>query len=117
MLCLHCQTNNLYIMKKCNFDSDALTVDIFDYVFVEWLCRRGFYSNFVANLPLDEAGSTSSRAAVRGLIAHVLNTPYLTLSDAVLSAFSFDSTPEGPTFWLNVSRKWEHFAKSLSHLI
>ena len=104
-------------MKKRNFDSNALIIDVFDYMFVEWLCRRGLYSKFVANLLPFKDDSMSSRAAVRELIVHVLDTPYLTLPDAILSAFSFEKTPEGSAFWLNVSRQWQHFAKSLPHLI
>lgn len=104
-------------MKKRNFDPNALVVNIFDYTFVEWLCRRGLYSKFVANLPSVKDNSTTPRAAVRRLVSYVLDTPYLTLSNIVFSAFPFDSTPEGSTFWLNVSREWEHFVKSLPHLI
>ena len=104
-------------MEKRNFDSNALTIDIFDYMFVEWLCSRGLYSKFVANLSPVKDNSAASRAAVRKLIACVLDDPYLTLSDVFFPAFAFDSSPEGPAFWLNVSREWEHFVKSLSYLI
>ena len=104
-------------MKKRNFDSNALTVDIFDYVFVEWLSRRGLYSRFTANLPSDEDGLMASRAAIRGLIVYLLDSPHLTLSDVILSAFNFESTPEGFTFWFNVSREWKNFVESLPHLI
>jgi hypothetical protein len=104
-------------MKKRNFDPNALTANIFDYMFSEWLCRRGLYSKFVANLPSVKDSSMDPRAAVHGLIIHILDTPYLTMSDAVLSAFGFESTPEGSVFWLNVSREWENFAESLPHLI
>ena len=104
-------------MKKRNFDSNSLVINIFDYVFVEWLCRRGLYSKFVANLSSFKGNSLAPRTAVRELIVQVLDTPYLSLTDAVLSAFSFESTPEGSTFWLNVSREWENFAESLPHFI
>lgn len=104
-------------MKKRNFNPEALTVDIFDYMLVEWLCRRGLYSKFIANLPLVEDNSMAPRAAIHELIAHVLDTSYLTLSDVILSAFPFESTPEGQTFWLNVARDWSRFAKSIPHFI
>jgi len=104
-------------MEKCNFDSNLLIFNVFDYMFVEWLSRRGLYSKFVANLPAVKDNSLPHRTAVCGLIAYVLDTPYLTLSNAVFSAFPFDSTPEGSTFWLNVSREWEQFVKSLPHFI
>ena len=117
MLYLHCQTNNFYIMEKRNFDSNSLTIDIFDYMLVEWLSRRGLYLKFVANLSSVKDNPAGSRTAFRRLIAEVLNAPYLTLSDVFFSAFPFDLTPEGSTFWLNASREWEHFVKSIPHLI
>ena len=104
-------------MKTRNFDSNALIVDIFDYMFAEWLCRRGFYSKFVANLSSEEGGLTTPRAAIRGLIVHLSDESCLSFSDAVLSAFNFESTPEGFTFWLNVSREWKNFVESLPHFI
>lgn len=104
-------------MKKRNFDPNALTVDIFDCVLAEWLCRRGLYSKFVANLPAVKDHSMDPRAAVHGLVARVLDTSYLTMSDAVLTAFCFEQTPEGSTFWLNASREWENFVESLPNLI
>ena len=117
MLYLRCQTNNLYIMKKRNFDSNALTVDVFGYMLVEWLSRRGLYSKFVANLSPVKDNSMDPHAAVHEHIVHILDTPYLTLVDVILSAFPFESTPEGPAFWLNASREWQNFADSLPHLI
>lgn len=104
-------------MKERNFDSDSLTIDVFDYMFVEWLCRCGFYSKFVANLSSEEGSSMAPRAAVRELIVHLLDAPHLALSDAVLSAFNFESTSEGFSFWFNVSREWKNFVESLPHLI
>lgn len=104
-------------MEKRNFDSNALTIDIFDYMLVEWLSHRGLYSKFLANLSSVKCSPSDSRTALRKLIAGVLNSPYLTMSDVFFSAFPFDLTPEGSTFWLNVSREWEHFVKSFPHLI
>jgi len=104
-------------MEKCKFEARALIIDVFDYMFVEWLCRRRLYSKFVANLSSIKDNPMASRAAVREIIVHTLDAPNLALSDAVISAFAFESTSEGLIFWLNVSRDWKNFVESLIHLI
>jgi len=104
-------------MKNRNLDLNALLVDIFDHVLSEWLCRRGLYSKFVDNLMSARVGPTTPRAAVREFVSLTLDSPNTTFSDVIVSAFPFDSTPEGLNFWFNVSLEWEHFAKSLPHFI
>lgn len=104
-------------MKKRNSDSNALIVDICDYMLTEWLCRRGLYSKFVDNLLSFKGGSTDSRAAVHDFVAYILDSPHSTFSDVIISAFPFDSTPEGLVFWFNTSLEWKRFVNSLPHFI
>lgn len=104
-------------MKKSNFDSNDLIIDVFDYTFTEWLVRRNLYRRFVSNLPAVKNNSASARTAVRKLISCVVNSSYSTLPDVVSLAFNFQSSPEGSIFWINVSREWRLFVRSLPHLI
>lgn len=104
-------------MKKCISDNDFLTVDVCDFMFVEWLSRHDLYSRFVANLSAVRYGSASPRAAVRDVVAFLIAHPRLTLANAVSSSFVFQSTPEGDAFWSKVSRDWASFLGSFSFVI
>lgn len=101
-------------MKKCISDLDFLTVDVCDYMFVEWLSRHDLYSRFVANLSAVRYGSASPRAAVRDVVAFLVAHPRLTLANAVSSSFVFQSTPEGDAFWSKASQDWAAFLGSFS---
>lgn len=104
-------------MEKCNFESRVLTVDVCDYLFVEWLVRRGLYSKFVANLSPARYNVESPRDAVRKIVAELIFSPHFSLSDAVSSSFPFRLTPEGPDFWLDVSKEWTNYLESFLHVI
>lgn len=104
-------------MEKCNFESRVLTVDVFDYLFVEWLIRLGLYSKSVANFSPVRYNVKSSRDAVRKIVADLIVSPHFALSDAISTSFPFRSTPEGPDFWLDVSKEWTNYLESFSHVI
>lgn len=109
MLYLRCQTNNLCIMKKFHsFDSDLLTMDVCDYLFVEWLVRHELYSKFVRNLTSRYDDLGRGRLLVRRYIRHFV-IPHFRLENAISSAFVFAKTPEGFDFWKNVSDEWVKF--------
>lgn len=104
-------------MKKSTFKSNALTVDVYDYMFVEWLVRHGLYSKFVTNFLVDKPRSTNPRAAIREHIVALMGLPHFTLSDAISSSFTFWGTPEGTAFWLKASVNWRSYLKSFSTFI
>lgn len=104
-------------MKKRISDPEFLTVDVCNYMFVEWLSRHDLYSRFVANLSDVRYGSTPPRTAVRDVVAFLVADPRLSLANAISSSFVFQSTPEGDAFWRKVSRDWTSFLESFSFVI
>ena len=103
-------TDNLIIMKKAK-DSriSKLSTDVVEYMFVEWLCRRGVYSAFKSNYDSTKEANMSFRDALRRHILNVALSSHLCISDLVSSSFVFDGTPEGRDFWSGVSSDWHHF--------
>lgn len=104
-------------MKKRAFDPGILTVDVCDFMFVEWLSRRDLYSRFAANLSAVRHNLRSPRAAIHEVVADLMVNPQLSLADIVSSSFIFQSTPEGFAFWCKVSRDWKSFLESFSFVI
>lgn len=101
--------------KTRTFNPTWLTLDVLDYMFVEWLVRQDLYVKFAANLTYP--GSRSSRLIIRDLVREVLSTPDYSPSDLVSSSFSFRCTPEGFHFWARVSSDWASYLKSFSKII
>lgn len=99
-------------MKGNASDLDLLTVDVLDYMFVEWLNRNNLYSKFVANLSPARFGHKSARSIVRGIILDLLISERFSPADAISSSFAFRSTPEGSAFWLDASRRWTKYFNS-----
>lgn len=95
---------------------DELTVDVLDYMFVEWLIRRSLYSRFAANLARCYFNSRSPRSIIRDRIKMILDSPAFTLSDLISGSFSFHCTPEGFRFWARVSSEWASYFKSFSKI-
>ena len=107
-------TNNPIIMKK-NKDLriSELPVDFVEYLFVEWLCRRGVFSAFKSNYNLARNIDISFRDSLRRQIRRMLLTSGLSTRDLIYSSFIFDRTPEGRDFWSRISSEWCRFCLNL----
>lgn len=97
-------------MKKVK-DSriSELSVDVVQYMFIEWLCRRGVFSAFKSNYNSTKDADTSFLDALRRHILNASLAAHLCVSDLVSSSFMFAATPEGRDFWLAVSSDWRRF--------
>lgn len=97
-------------MKK-NKDSrmSELPIDFVEYLFVEWLCRRGVFSAFKANYNLIRDVDISFRDSLRRQIRSMLLSSSFSIRDLVIGSFTFDRTPEGRDFWSAVSSEWRRF--------
>lgn len=95
---------------------NKLQLDIVEYMFVEWLCRRDVYSAFRANCKSIRPSETSFRSALRDHIRDVLSTPDLDVGDLVSISFSFAKSPEGFAFWVDVSSAWRLFCTNFRNL-
>lgn len=97
-------------MKKAK-DSEILrlSIDVVEYMFIEWLCRRGVFSAFRSNYESTKDVDMSFRDALRKHILYVCLESQLCISDLVSSSFMFARTPEGRDFWTGVSSDWHRF--------
>lgn len=97
-------------MKKSHsFNSKLLTLDVYHYLFTEWLVRNNLYCRFVKNhaRALRHEGSTNQ--LVRVYIQDLLEFFPFSMDRAIVAAFPFDSTPEGFDFWIRASDEWSKF--------
>lgn len=93
--------------KDSNFKK--LSVDIVEYMFIEWLCRRGVLSAFKSNYNSCKPADMSFRDALRNHIRYVFSAQNLFIGNLVSSSFLFVATPEGRDFWSGVSSDWRRF--------
>ena len=97
-------------MKKTRVSTiSELSTDAVDYLFVEWLRRRGVYSAFRLNCGFDEERNNSFRTVLRSRIRGVLHSSYAGIGDLISMSFIFARTPEGLAFWYDVSFAWRRF--------
>lgn len=102
-------------MKKVSKKSrtDDLLIDLVEYMFIEWLVRRGVFTAFKSNYECAFSLRTGFRGRLRDQIRRALNGPGYGVSHLVSSSFLFASTPEGIEFWGKQSAAWERFCDKL----
>ena len=97
-------------MKKTRVSTPSeLTIDTVEYLFVEWLCRRGVFSAFISNCGFDMEHKDSFRAVIRCRIRDVLHSSRLGIGDLISMSFLFTRTLEGYAFWSDLSFGWRRF--------
>ena len=100
--------------KKTSMPLDKLSVDIIDYMFVEWLIRNSFYSKYIANLVRYYPDPVEPRSIIRDLISGISRSHFFLASDLITTSFLFEKTPEGYLFWTRASSKWSSYLESFS---
>lgn len=97
-------------MKKTKVSTiSELLVDAVEYLFVEWLRRRGVFSAFRSNCGFDKKCNNSFRTVLRHRIQNVLLSPHADIGDLISVSFMFSHTPEGLAFWFDLSFAWRRF--------
>jgi len=97
-------------MKKTRVSTiSQLTLDAVDYLFVEWLCRRGVFSAFRSNCGFGVKRKDAFRALLRHRIQNALHSSHLGIGDLISMSFLFTDTPEGYAFWSDLSFAWRRF--------
>lgn len=97
-------------MKKTRVSTiSELSTDAVDYLFVEWLRRRGVFSAFRSNCGFDEQHNSSFRTVLRNRIQGALHSSYVSIGDLISMSFIFTHTPEGLAFWFDLSFDWRRF--------
>lgn len=88
---------------------DDLYVDAVDYLFTEWLVRRGIFSAYKANFKRYNDFDGTFRGVLRDWIRTVLRSSRSSMGDLLDASFPFVATPEGFYFWTNHSAAWSRF--------
>lgn len=97
-------------MKKTRVSTiSELPVDAVEYLFVEWLRRRGVFFAFRSNCGFDKERNNSFRTMLRYQIQDVLRSPRADVGDLISGSFLFSHTPEGLAFWFGLSFAWRRF--------
>jgi len=86
-----------------------LSVDAVEYLFVEWLRRRGVFSAYRLNCGFDRKRNHAFRSVLRCRIQGVLYSSYAGIGDLISVSFIFAHTPEGLAFWFDLSFAWRRF--------
>jgi len=90
-----------------------LVVDVIEYIFIEWLVRRGIFAAFRANCDVAPPHCGSFRKHLRSIVRFSLRTSDLAPRCLISSAFIFALTPEGTAFWMEQSDAWQRFCAKL----
>lgn len=97
-------------MKKTRIPTTSeFTIDAVEYLFVEWLRRRGVFSAFRANSGFDAKHNSSFRGVLRSRIHNVMHSSHAGIGDLISMSFIFAQTPEGLNFWFYLSFAWRRF--------
>lgn len=97
-------------MKKAKDSGiSRFSTDVVEYMFIEWLCRRGVFSAFRSNYDSSKDADMSFRDALRRHILCAVHSSYFCIGDLVSSSFIFAGTPEGRDFWTGISSDWRRF--------
>ena len=97
-------------MKKIEKPSlSQLPVDVAEYMFTEWLVRRGLFSAYKSNCEKFRAIHRTFRDDLRSRIRSLRRTPRFTLDDLIAISFPVSMTSEGYDFWVKQSIAWCRF--------
>jgi hypothetical protein len=103
-------------MKKTRVSTiSELSIDVVEFLFFEWLRRRGVFSAYRLNCGFNEKRKKAFRTGLRYRIQDVLHSPFLGVGDLISRSFLFTSTPEGYAFWSEESIAWRRFCTNFKN--
>lgn len=88
-----------------------LSVDVIEYMFIEWLHRQGIFPAFKANYEGFTTNHRSFRANLRDRLRFLCHSTVTGPSSLVTTAFPFALTREGYEFWVDKSNRWRQFCR------
>ena len=95
--------------------TSELSIDAVEFLFFEWLRRRGVFSSYRLNCGFNEKRNKAFRTGLRYRIQDVLHSPYLGVDDLISRSFLFTRTPEGYAFWSEESIAWRRFCSNFKN--
>ena len=86
-----------------------LSVDVLEYVFIEWLVRRNLLTVYKRNYKAFHPNHRSFRDDLRIKLRSVCRSRGGTAEAIIATSFPFVMTPEGYDFWVDQSNLWCRF--------
>lgn len=86
-----------------------LSVDVIEYMFIEWLVRQGVFSAFKANYEGFSTNHRSFRDNLRDRLRFLCRSSVTGPCSLITTAFPFAMTREGYEFWVDKSNRWRQF--------
>ena len=87
----------------------TLTVDVVEYMFIEWLVRHALFSVYKADFEKFSTNHLSFRDGLRVKLRSLCRSSVFGVEDVISTSFPFVMTPEGYNFWLEKSNLWRSF--------
>lgn len=86
-----------------------LSVDVVEYMFIEWLVRQNLLSAYKANYVGFHPNHRSFRDNLRNKLRYLCRSSVLGVECLISTSFPFAMTPEGYNFWVDQSNLWRRF--------
>ena len=97
-------------MKKTkNYKPSELSADVFDYMFTEWLVRRGLFSAYKTNCERFSLNHRPFHDNLRLKIRSLCHSSAFGIENVISSSFPFTMTAEGYDYWAEQSAVWRRF--------
>ena len=94
-----------------------LSVDVVEYMFIEWLVRQGIFSAYKANFEKYCTNHRSFRENLRAKIRFLTRNSILGAEYVISTSFLYHVTPEGRDFWIMQSKLWQRFCGNLKSIL
>lgn len=86
-----------------------LPVDVIEYMFTEWLVRRGLFSSYKANYEKFCSNHRSFRDNLHFKVRYLCGPSVFGIETIISTSFPYAMTPEGYNFWADQSDLWRRF--------
>ena len=94
-----------------------LSVDVAEYMFVEWLVRQNLFSAYKANYEIFRPNHRPFRDNLRAKLRVICNSHAFGVVEIISISFPFVMAPEGYDFWLNQSNLWRRFCSEFKSIL
>ena len=93
-----------------------LSIDVVEYMLIEWLTRRGLLSEYKANYEELHPNCQTFRSSLRAQLRYLSSSPVLGIGSIITISFPFSKTPQGYNFWKNQSKLWQRFCSKFESI-
>jgi len=94
-----------------------LSVDVAEYMFIEWLVRQGLFSVYKANYENFYPNHRPFRDNLRTKLRRLCRSSLLGVENIISTSFPFAMTPEGYNFWVDQSNLWRRFCDKFKSIL